>query len=579
MLRLKKGWAGTTLVAALLSTTFCIPAGAADVTAERLANPEPENWLQVNRDFNASRFSPLDQINTSNAANLKVAFITAIGGLPGAGNWDSGGHQSTPLVDGGMMYIVDGWGVVYGIDVTSGTRGLIKWVMDPGVDKADVWIPSNRGVSLYKNFVISVTGNGQVHWTNRDTGELVKSVQVDDPKNGYSLTTAPLVVGNMLLVGGSGGDRGARAHITALNADTGEQLWRTYTIPAPGEPGSETWQDQNNAWMHGGGSVWMTGSYDPSTNLTYWGTGQPVPMFDPEYRPGDNLFTNSTLAIDPGTGAIKWFFQYTPGDWLDYDEIGSRLLVDAKVDGEDRKLMAYFGRNGFFYVHDRTNGQFLGAEQYVQKLNWTDGIDPKTGKPVEYDPSKGIQTYKIGAEKRREQGPVVGCPEIQGGVNFFPTAYSPKTGLTYGAGIEGCAAVSADATRSDGKIAWNGGKYVDEGRLTGSLTAMNPATHEMVKQASHDTPNYAGVIATAGGLVVTGWTDGKFQVLDDTTLEVLYSFDTGSVISAPPMTYSVNGKQYLAVLVGANRIPYGRLAGAEEYRDLQKGSYLVVFSL
>ena len=278
-------------------------------------------------------------------------------------------------------------------------------MMDPGVNKADVWIASNRGVALYKNFVISVTGPGKVIWTNADTGELVapsrstiRRPAMRSPRRRSSSATSsssaePAATGALATIS------------TALNADTGQQLWRTYSVPAPGEPGSETWGGTNNAWKHGGGAFWLTGSYDPDTKLTIWGTGQPVPMYDPEYRPGDNLFTNSTIALDTDTGKMKWYFQYTPGDFLDYDEIGSRQLIDTKVDGEDRKLMGYFGRNGFYYTQDRTNGQFIRANQYVSKLNWTDGIDPKTGKPVEYDPKKALQTYKIGSPGgRRAQG-------------------------------------------------------------------------------------------------------------------------------------------------------------------------------
>ena len=232
--------------------------------------------------------------------------------------------------------------------------------MDPGVNKADMFIPSNRGVALYKNFVISVTDDCKVFWTKADTGELVKTVQFDDMKTSHcALTSAPRSSTTRLIVGGSGGDRGARAHIDAFNADTGAHLWRTYSIPAPGEPGGDTWKGNTGAWKHGGGSFWQTGSYDPATKLTIWGTGQPVPMFDPEYRPGDNLFTNSTLAFDINTGKMKWYFQYTPGDFLDYDEIGINQLIDTKVNGEDRKIVAHFGRNGFFYTLDRNNGQFI----------------------------------------------------------------------------------------------------------------------------------------------------------------------------------------------------------------------------
>ncbi len=315
--------------------------------------------------------------------------------------------------------------------------------MDPAVNKPDMFLASNRGVALYKNFVISVTGDCRVLYTNRDTGELVKTIKFDDLKTSQCfLSSAPLVIGDKLVVGGSGGDQGARAHIDAFNADTGALLWRTYSIPGPGEPGHETWKGTNNAWEHGAGSFWQTGSYDPDLKLTIWGTGQPTPMFDPEYRPGDNLYTNSTLGLDVDTGKMKWYFQYTPGDFLDYDEIGIKQLVDTKVNGEDRKIVAHFGRNGFFYTLDRTNGNFIAAQQYVMKVNWTDGIDPKTGKPVEYDPKKDLQVYKIGKPSRREQGMLLGCPNIQGGVNFFPTTYSLRTHLSYGGGIEGCSNIT-----------------------------------------------------------------------------------------------------------------------------------------
>lgn len=570
------------LTAGLLAGVYALPSQAEEpVTPERLKNAasEPQNWLMPNKEYNSNRHSQLDEINKENVGDLKVAYTVAIGGLEGGGNNPQGGHQSTPVVNDGMMYVVDAWGTVYKIDVSDGKKGRIVWVMDPGIDKADVWIASNRGVSLYNDKVISVTADGKVNWTDAETGELLNSVQVDDPANGYSLTAPPLVIGDTLIVPGSGGDRGARDHVTALNAETGEQLWRTYTIPGPGEPGHETWGGDNNAWMHGGGAVWQVGSYDPETDLTFWGTGQPVPMFDPEYRPGDNLYTNSTLALDPESGEIKWWFQYTPGDYMDYDEAGTRLLVDAEWDGEQRKLMGYFGRNGFYYTHDRTNGQFLGATQYADKVNWTDGIDPKTGLPVEYDPDKELQIYKIGAPSRRDQGPVVGCPHIQGGVNYFPTAFNPETGLSYGAGIEGCSEVTADPERSDGTIAWNGGKHVDQGRLLGSITAMDIKTGEKKAQKMFDYPSYAGVLSTAGGLVFVPTLDGTLHALDAETLEEAWSFNVGSGISSPPMSFGVDGKQYIAVLAGINRIPKGRIANTPELQDMQNTSMLFVFAL
>lgn len=572
---------GALLASALLASTS-LAALAGDVTPDRLLNAdkEPQNWLMVNKDYSAHRYSELDQINKDNVKNLHVAFTVAIGGAQGVAHVPMGGHQSTPLVDDGMMYIVDAWGAVYKVDVRDPAKAKVAWVMDPGVNKADNFIASNRGVALYKNYVISVTGDCKVNWTKADTGELVKTVQFDDMRTTHcSLTTAPLIIGDKMIVGGSGGDRGARAPIDGFNADTGERLWRTYAVPAPGEPGSETWKGNNNAWEHGGGSFWVTGSYDPATKLTIWGTGQPVPMFDPEYRPGDNLYTNSTIALDVATGKMKWYFQYTPGDFLDYDEVGINQLIDTKVNGEERKIIAHFGRNGFFYTLDRTNGQFISAEQYAQKINWTDGIDPKTGKPVEYDPNKELQVYKIGAASRRQQGKLLGCPNIQGGVNFFPTTYSERTHLSYGGGIEACSDVTPDPSNDASGLYWLGGTFANAEDVKGSVTAMDPSADKKVAQLPLPHAIYSGVTSTAGGLVFTTTTEGTIYALDDQTLQPLWSFNAGSYSSAPPMTYSVNGKEYMAVLIGGNAQAKDMLNKTPAYKDLQNTSMLFVFSL
>jgi alcohol dehydrogenase (cytochrome c) len=579
----------TALFASTLLASTALSALAADVTTTRLSNTDKEqqNWLMVNKDYAAHRYSTLDQINKDNVKNLHVAFTVALGGVNGVGEMALGGHQSTPLVDDGFMYVVDGFGAVYRIDVRDPASARITWMMDPGSNKADMFVAANRGVTLYKNFVISVTNDCKVNWTKADTGELVKTVQFDDMKSTFcSLTSAPLVIDDKLIVGGSGGDQGARAHIDAFNADTGERLWRTYSVPAPGEPGSETWKGNTEAWKHGGGSFWQTGSYDPATKLTIWGTGQPVPMYDPEYRPGDNLFTNSTIAFDVATGKMKWYFQYTPGDFLDYDEVGISQLIDTKVGGEDRKIVAHFGRNGFFYTLDRTNGQFIASQQYAQKVNWTDGIDQKTGKPVEYNPNQDLQTYKIGKASRREQNKIEGCPNIQGGVNFFPTSYSARTHLTYGGGLEGCSNVIVDAATDAGDKpegaaghVWFGGASTNSEEIKGSVTAMDPASGK--KSAQQPLPHgiYSGLVATAGGLVFTTTIDGTVYALDDVSLKPLWSFNTGSLSSAPPMTYSVNGKQYIAVLIGGSVVARDMLNKTPGYQDMQNTSMLYVFGL
>ncbi|MEA2937970.1 MAG: hypothetical protein QOC56_1474, partial [Alphaproteobacteria bacterium] len=342
----------TALACALLATTS--PARAADVTYERLLNPEPHNWLMTHRDFGAQRHSPLKAINKANVKGMKLLFAVALGGR-------SAGEsiEATPLVDDGFMYIVDSWGIVYKIDVRSGSSGRIVWKMDPKLSKQD----RNRGAALWGNLVVSVTGyDGRVIATDKETGKVVWEKNLLDQED-LELTAAPLALKDSILIGGSGGDRGRRSWLVSLDARSGNELWRTYSIPAPGEPGSETWKDKVNAWQTGGGAFYGTGAYDPSTNMTYWGSGNPVPAYDSSYRPGDNLFTNSAIAFDASSGKIMWWHQYTPNDNKDYDEVGSHILIDAKVNGEDRKVVAHAGRNGFQYTLDRLSGQFLTATQ------------------------------------------------------------------------------------------------------------------------------------------------------------------------------------------------------------------------
>ena len=301
------------------------------------------------------------------------------------------------------------------------------------------------------------------------------------------LMGASHAIKDKILVGQSYGDWATRGWVAALDAKTGEEVWRFYTVPEPGQPGSETWLcDQSgnpDCWKTGGAAAWVTGSYDEASNTTYWGTGNPVPMYDPEYRPGDNLYSNSTVALDADTGELKWHFQYTPGDYMDYDEVGAQLLVDAKVDGEDRKVLAHFGRNGIFYTLDRTNGSFIAANPYVSKLNWTKGIDPKTGKPVEYDASKPLQVYANGTMRRGGET-VNTCPNIQGGMNFWPPAVDSSTNIAYGAGIEGCSDLTVEQKAPEdvapGATTFAGGAAAASGAQTGSIFAFDVTTGKQV---------------------------------------------------------------------------------------------------
>ena len=296
---------------------------AADVTYERLLNPdkEPHNWLMNHRDFGAQRHSPLATINKSNIKNLKLRFAIALGGTSA-----NEALEGTPLVEDGFMYMSDHWGVVYKIDVRSGTHGRILWKMDPGQERLD----RNRGVALWNNLVISVASiDSRVIATDKETGKIVWDKNLRDHPDMF-ITAAPLALKDSIIIGASGGDRGVRNWIASLDARTGNMLWKTHAIPAPGEPGSETWKDKNNAWQTGGGAFYVTGSYDPLYNLTYWGSGNPVPGYDAQYRPGDNLFTSSAIAFDVETGKMKWYFQYTPNDNRDYDEAGTHILIDTR---------------------------------------------------------------------------------------------------------------------------------------------------------------------------------------------------------------------------------------------------------
>ena len=546
-------------------------ARAAEVTYERLTNPEPQNWLMNHHDFGSQRYSVLDTINKANVKNLRLAFAVALGGTSGNENL-----TATPLVDDGFMYLPDAWGVVYKIDVRSGKSGDIVWKMDPGQEKID----RNRGVALWGNLVISVTSrDARVIATDRDSGKMVWERNLHDQPD-INLNAAPLALKDSILVGASGGDGGARSWLASLDAKTGNVMWKTYATPAPGEPGSETWKDKNNAWQTGGGAFYVTGSYDPATNVTYWGAGNPSPKYDTSYRPGDNLFTNSALALDAATGRIKWFHQYTPNDSMDYDEIGTHILIDGKVAGEDRKLVAHAARNGFFYSFDRLNGQFLKATPYVSRVTWTKGIDPKTGKPLDYDPGKDLQTYADPVAKiltgQKSSGV---CPGVPGGNNFWSAAYSRRTGLLYIPELEGCTSITRDQTRHV-RGRFDGGTFGYDGRLSSGISVIDPTTGELKQRKEMPYANTAGALATAGGIVVTALIEGTVVALDDQTLEELWSFNVGTGINAPPMTYAVNGKQYIAIATGLTGNSMGRLATTPEKRNLGKSATMIfVFTL
>src|SRR6266545_63534 len=549
------------------------PALAGEVTPDRLVNAdkEPQNWLMNHRTYDAQRYSPLDKINKDNVKNLKLAYALAIGGTAANENL-----QSTPLAEDGYLYIVDQWGVVYKIDVRSGDMGRIVWRMDPGQEKLPL---SNRGAALWGNLVLSTANYpARVIATNKDNGKVVWETNLHDQPD-VQITAAVLPVKDKIIVGAAGGDRGVRDWIAALDAATGKVVWRKYVIPAPGEPGSETWKDKNNAWQIGGGAMWITGSYDPATNQVIWGTGNPVPMFDPTYRPGDNLFTNSMISWNPDSGHMNWYFQYTPGDHWDYDESHTHILIDGQVAGQQRKLITHSARNGFLYTFERSNGQTLLAKPYVQNINGTAGIDQKTGKPVDYDPTKDIQTYNGKMNQTLAEPTKKLCPSMSGGNNYWPAAYSQRTKLLYIPSNSYCNEVTLDPKLSNKAGDWKGATFRNIERVETDFFVADPFTGEVKKQIRIPYPNVSGALTTGGGLVFTGYTDGTFTAYDDVTLEQLWKINVGTGFNAPPMTFEVNGKQYIAILSGLSPISKRRHSHTPELREMRNQTMLFVFAL
>ncbi len=551
------------------------------VNRDRLINAqnEPQNWLMMNGDYGSMRYSKLTQINRDTVKNLRMVWALALGGMQDIGQ-NGPENEVNPLIDNGFMYTTDGWGTVYKIDARAPNKGEFVWIADPGV-KHEGNVPRTRGIALWDDLVLANLPDGRVIAINRDSGEIVWDKQVAKPNEfggKERFYTAPITAEGKVLVANGAGDGGTRGWLAALDVKTGNELWRWYVVPKPGDPGSETWKDATNAWKTGGGGMWQTGSYDPASKLTIWGTGNPVPIYDPQARPGDNLYTNSAVALDIETGKLAWHFQYTPNDSWDYDENGIHLLYDTSIDGSDRKVVAHFGRNGFYYTLDRANGSFIKSGQYVNDLNWTKGIDPKTGKPVEYDPKLDVQRYVPDARALRGDGMKRACPTWHGGVAHQPVAYHPVKKIAYGVGIEGCftqngAAVAyrspaggIDQQKSEKRVYTSDLYY-------GSITAYDTVGHKVLAKAITDIEIRSGALVTAGGVVFTALQDGWVIAYNDETLEELWRFNVGTPLKGSPVTYAIGPKQYLAVQTS------GRHLHPVKFDRLENSSYMFVFAL
>ena len=561
------------------------PARAADPEMDKLLRgPVGKDWVTNGGNLTNNRYSTLKQIDTTNVGKLKGAWMTRLKGSGVGGKYS---FEASPLVKDGIMYVVTGNDDVFALNAKT---GAIIWEYWSGIDQTISTVCcgwANRGLAMGEGQIYLGQLDANVVALDMKTGKVAWKTPIEKWQNGYGITSAPLYYDGMVYSGITGGEFGIRGYIEATDLNTGKAAWRTYTIPGTGEPGNETWKDGKERWKHGGGSVWETATYDPESDTFYQGVGNAGPDWDAEYRPGDNKWAASVLAISPADGKIKWGYQYTPNDPYDYDEISEHPIIDAKVNGEDRKLVVHAARNGFFYALDRTNGSFVAGKQYVDQLNWTPGLDPKTGRPLNYDPNAGVQIYAEGSHGTRARpNSDKLCPAHTGGKNWEPSAYNPELGLLYIPSVEGCDYIDTVAQKDfadqGGTVKprerFSGGGTKIRERLYGSLKAVDPVTGDIKAALKLAYPNYSGALTTAGNLVFIGLPDGTFSAHDARTLQELWSFNAGTGINAPPISYSVNGKQYIAVLAGSrqsqNVIPY-----SPELKNTSTASMLYVFGL
>ncbi len=503
-----------------------------------VAQPKPGTWPTYHGNLSGNRFSPLDQINTRNVRQLAPRWMFSIQGAPRA-------LQVTPVVADGVMYVTS-VNEAFALDARSGreiwhysrprTKGLA----------GDAASGINRGVAILGDRVFMVTDNAHLIALHRNTGRLLWDVEMADSRQNYGATGAPLVVNDLVISGVSGGDEGVRGFLDAYKASTGERAWRFWTVPAPGEPGSETWGGR--AIDHGCAATWLTGTYDPEAKLLYWPTGNPCPDYNGDERKGDNLYSCSVLALDPSTGKLKWYFQFTPNDLHDWDATETPMLVDAMFRGQQRKLLLQGNRNGFFYVLDRLTGKFLLAEPFVKNLTWASGIGPD-GRP------KLLPGNEPTPEGRRV------CPAVAGATNWPSTAFSPMTGLFYMFAEESCSIYTKnDQWWEAGKSFYGGGtrRAPVENGAGKSLKALDIQTGK----TAWEIPDVgggilgSGLMATAGGLLFYGDGSGAFIAADATNGKLLWHFNTGQSWKAGPMTYTVDGNQYIAMAAGTTIVAF-----------------------
>jgi len=521
----------------------------AQVTFDRLLNAanEPENWLTYGGGFASQRYSALSQITPENVKDLGLQWAFQ--------QRSTEKFESTPLVVDGVMYLTQAPNDIVAMDAATGE---IKWLYSytPLREARPCCGRVNRGVAILGNTLYMVTIDAHLVAVNARDGKLLWDHEVAKAASGYAMTHAPLIIKDKVIAGVAGAEFGIRGFIAAFEAATGKEAWRFYTIPGQGEPGNETWA--GDSWMHGGASVWVTGAYDPETNLTFWGIGNPGPDYNSDKRGGDNLYSDCVVALDADTGKLKWYFQFTPHDDFDYDAVQVPVLANVNWQGQQRKVMLWGNRNGFFYALDRTNGKFLRGTPFV-KVTWATGLD-EVGRPMR---ASGALPSAAGTEI---------YPSQSGGTNWFSPSFSPHTGLFYVNAWEGVHASfnKTDAEYKEGER-FTGGAPIPTrpglraGQVTnkreedgyGAVRALDPLTGVKKWEFKMTDVTQSGILTTATDVLFTGGRDGFFQALDARTGKLLWRVNAGGEVAMGPMTYAVNGKQYVAFAAGGSLFVYG----------------------
>ena len=536
-----------TILGAMLPTTAGL---AQDVTTDILENAQnySDRWVTYGRNYGAWRYMPDDQINRETVANLRPVWIKQTGVTGGA-------FEVTALVNDGRMYLTTANSHLIVVDPLSGTE---LWRYDHEFENVDLCCgPHNRGVALYEDKVFWGTLDAHLLAFDAATGIQLWDAEVGDHRESFSVTGAPLVVKDMVLIGVGGGEFGIRGYIDAYDVNTGELRWRFYTTAGPEDPNNATWE--GDSWQTGGGPTWVTGTYDSELNLVFWGTGNPWPDINNAVRRGDNLYTNSVVALNADVGELVWYHQTSPRDEFDHDSTSEPMIIDEVFEGELRKMIVHVSRNGHVYAMDRETGDFLWAGEYT-RVNWA--LRDESGKPVL-------------KEELYNPASTVVFPGIFGGKNWPPASYSPDTHMLYIPTTEwGTTFIRREGEGRPGTM-YLGGIPRFEPSGTGYLVAFNMLTGEIEWQ--EETPgnfNWAGTLTTGGGLVFSGAADGYLRAYNDETGEVLWEFQTGSGLYAPPTSFTIDGEQYIGIASGT-RDPVTRAGVAT---GIAPGNY-ILFSL